>query len=81
MKILSSELRVGIELGKKSSFLLPVVEYFMEDDYYFLIMELCCNGDLERVFEKNKEQKMKMSRLVLLLIICFFVFVLFYIFY
>jgi serine/threonine protein kinase len=30
-----------------------VIEFFIEDEYYCLVMEFCSGGDLEKILEKN----------------------------
>jgi serine/threonine protein kinase len=67
---LDAELRDGIPLGGKSRFLVLIVEYFVENGCCFLIMEYCSGGDLQKIFMKNKEQGVKMSRFVCLLLCC-----------
>jgi serine/threonine protein kinase len=71
-KILNSELSVGAELARHNSFLLPIVEYFVENSSYFLIMEYCTNGDLKKLLDKNKEEKIKMPRNVYLMKFVYF---------
>jgi serine/threonine protein kinase len=69
-KSLDAELRAAILLGGKSRFLVPIVEYFVENGCCFLIMEYCSGGDLQKNFMKNKEQGIKMSRFVCLILYC-----------
>jgi serine/threonine protein kinase len=66
MKKLDSELRVSIGLADKSPFLVKVVEYFVDSGCCFLVMDYFAGGDLGKVLKKNKEQGMKMSRIVFL---------------
>jgi hypothetical protein len=44
------ELKVWLEVGDESKFLVPVEEFFKEQGQYCLIMELC-KGDLESLLK------------------------------
>jgi serine/threonine protein kinase len=65
MKKLNSELRASIELANKTPFLVKVVEYFVDSGCCFLVMDYFPGGDLAKVLKKNKEQGIKMPRVVL----------------
>jgi serine/threonine protein kinase len=64
LKSLDAELRVGIRIALGSPYLLQITEYFMENGYSFLIMEYCSKGDFNQLLQKNKREKVKMSRKV-----------------
>jgi serine/threonine protein kinase len=62
LKSLDAELRVRIALD--NPYLLQITEYFIENGYSFLIMEYCSKGDFKQLLQKNKREKVKMSRKV-----------------
>jgi serine/threonine protein kinase len=64
LKSLDAELRVGVRIARGNPYLLQITEYFTENGYSFLIMEYCSKGDFKRLLQKNKKEKVKMSRKV-----------------
>ena len=72
LKVIQTEIEVGIKLGNLCKFLVQLTEFFMEEDYCCLVMEFCSGGDLQKIFDK----KNRLSQPVFLFF--FFYFILFY---
>jgi serine/threonine protein kinase len=60
---LESELRASVNIAADSSSLLQILEYFIENNYCFLVMEYC-DENLQMLFNSNKKNKIKISRIV-----------------
>jgi serine/threonine protein kinase len=59
---LKSEWGVGVTLGRKSRFLIEIVEYFTESGNAIMIMEYCGSGDLQNVIDIMKERNIRISK-------------------
>jgi serine/threonine protein kinase len=47
------------ELSSKSKYLVEIFEYFVENNCYYLIMEFCNNGDLNKFLRDKKKLSLK----------------------
>jgi serine/threonine protein kinase len=55
LKVVEAEIQVAIKLGSVSKYLVQLIEYFIEDNCFCLVMEFCSGGNLQKIFnEKNQ---------------------------
>jgi serine/threonine protein kinase len=54
MKNMKRELKIGMDVALDCEFLVQFKEYFVKDNCCFLIMELCLEGDLQKILDEKK---------------------------
>jgi serine/threonine protein kinase len=55
IKMINSELEIGIKLSLECEYLVKSEKFFMEENNCILIMEYCSCGDLNQLFENKKK--------------------------
>jgi serine/threonine protein kinase len=63
-KCLEAELRVGVSIAISCRYLIQIVEYFLENNYCFLIMEYCKQGDLHHLLSSYRSKNIKIPKKV-----------------
>jgi serine/threonine protein kinase len=53
IRSLESELRILISLKHKN--LMKIMEWFILDNYFYVVMEYCSGGNLEKILKKQKK--------------------------
>jgi serine/threonine protein kinase len=71
-KKIKAEIETGMKLGSTCKFLVELVEFFIEKEYYYLVMEYCSKGDLEKIFKKKKHFSQSVLLFIFTYYICFF---------
>jgi serine/threonine protein kinase len=58
VKVMEREFSTGMRLGPLSPFLLKLSNFYVDERYFYIVMEFCSGGDLQKIFNnKNKLPK------------------------
>jgi serine/threonine protein kinase len=54
MKAAEAEINIGKKLGSECEYLVHMIDFWIENECYFLVMELCSGGDLQKILDQKK---------------------------